>query len=148
MCMNTKQKVMVFIARPHGSHYDWLTRRNAPHLEHGGDRWYVVTGNVESGEPLETAAIREVQEETGINSHITLIKLPIIHSYISNKDTHTEIQEQAFLLVTANNQAIRLNEESTDYLWLQLDKFIDKIWWPKDRQTLKNVLAQALGNKK
>jgi len=146
--MNTKQKVMVFIARPEGGHYEWLARRNTPHLEHGGDRWYVVTGNVESGEPLETAAIREVQEETGINSHTILIKLPIIHSYISNQDRHTEIQEQAFLLVTNYNQAIRLNEESTDYLWLQLDKFIDKIWWPKDRQKLKNVLAQALGSKK
>ncbi len=146
--MKTKPKVMVFIVRPQGNQYEWLARRNAPHLEHGGDRWYVVTGNVEVGETMESAVAREVEEETGINSHISIIKLPVVNQYTSQKESDTLVQEQAFLLLTDYSGAIRLNEESTDYAWLSLGNFVAKIWWPKDREELKKVLAQALNNKK
>ncbi len=146
--MNTRQKVMVFVARAKGSSYEWLARHNAPNPEHGGDRWYVVTGNVEPGETLQQAALREVQEETAISLHTKLLQLPIINTYISNKDSQTKIEEQAFLLITNYTDRIILNEESTDFAWLELDEFIQTIWWPKDKNQLKRVLATALTNKK
>lgn len=146
--MNTRQKVMVFVARAKGSSYEWLARHNAPNPEHGGERWYVVTGNVEPGETLEQAALREVQEETAISSHTKLLQLPISNTYISNKDSQTKIEEQAFLFITNYTDQIILNEESTDFAWLELDEFIQAIWWPKDKNQLKRVLATALTNKK
>lgn len=146
--MSTKQKVMVFIARPKAGSYEWLTRRNAPSPEHGGDRWYVVTGNVEASEMLEASAAREVREETGISSSVEIIKLPFTNSYTSYKDPDIRIEEQAFVLVTNYNDAINLNEESIDYQWLPLEDFVNKIWWPKDRNQLQNILLQAIREKK
>ncbi len=146
--MNIKHKVMVFIARSKGDNYEWFTRHNTPSPEHGGDRWYVVTGNVDLGETLEHAVLREVQEETAISSHTKLIQLPLINSYVSNKDHKTVIEEQAYLFVTDYNDQIVLNEESDDFCWLSLDDFVAKIWWPKDKNKLKDVLATALTNKK
>jgi 8-oxo-dGTP pyrophosphatase MutT (NUDIX family) len=144
--MNIKQKVMVFIARPKGNSFEWLARRNAPSKNHGGDRWYMVTGNIEAGESLEQAAAREAYEETGIIDVDKLIKLPLVNSFSSNTEPNTEFVEQAYLLITNYSGLIKLNNESTDAVWLSLDDFIDKIWWPEEKDKLKNILKNALAN--
>jgi 8-oxo-dGTP pyrophosphatase MutT (NUDIX family) len=144
--MKNKQKVMVFIARPKASGYEWLARRNAPHPEHGGDRWYVVTGNVETGETELQAATREVQEETGITSVQHIAKLPIVNKYYSDAHPNIEFAEQAYLLVTTQHSPVVLNEESTESQWLSLSDFINTIWWPKDKSELKTILESATAN--
>ncbi len=138
---------MVFIARPKAENYEYFARRNAPSPKHGGDRWYMVTGNVEPDETLEEAVVRETQEETGIDTFTKINKLPIVNTYPATDDTETEIIEQAFVLLTEYAGNIELNEESTEYLWLSLEDFVQKIWWPKDRSLLGETLHQALLNK-
>jgi 8-oxo-dGTP pyrophosphatase MutT (NUDIX family) len=140
--MNIQQKVMVFIARPKGDSFEWLARRNAPNKNHGGDRWYMVTGNVEKDESGEQAATREAQEETGINNVEQLIRLPLVNSFVSDSHSDIEFVEQAYLLITNHNGPIILNNESSDSKWLSLDDFIAKIWWPKDKQELKDILSK------
>lgn len=144
--MNIKQKVMVFIARPKDDGFELLARRNAPSKNHGGDRWYMVTGNVEPNESLEQAAAREAYEETGIIDVSKLIKLPLVNTFSSNKEPNTEFVEQAYLLITSYNGPIKLNNESTDAAWLSLDEFIDKIWWAEEKDKLINILKNALAN--
>lgn len=144
--MTTKQKVMVFIARPKGDGYEWLTRHNAPHPDHGGARWYIVTGNVEPGESQEQAATREAAEETGISDAQKIVRLPLVSTYHSDKHPGVEYEEQAYLLLTDHSGPIVLNEESDDSQWLSIDDFVAKIWWTEDRQTLKTLLSDALAN--
>lgn len=145
--MTIKQKVMVFIARPKDEGYEWLTRHNAPHPDHGGARWYIVTGNVEPGESQGQAAIREAAEETGITDVQQLITLPLISTYQSDMQPDIEFVEQAYLLVTNHIGSIVLNEESDDSQWLGLDDFVAKIWWTEDKEALKTILSSALANK-
>lgn len=139
-----RQKVMVFIARPKADRYEWLARHNSPAHGHGGDRWYVVTGNVEPRETLAKAAAREAQEETGIDTHTVLVKLPFVNRFVTSDDQMTNFEEQAYLLVTEYSGQIVLNVESTDYQWLSLDDFVAKIWWPSNKEKLKSILQEAI----
>lgn len=141
--MQTKQKVMVFIARPKGSSFEWLALRNNPDPKHGGDRWYVVTGNVEAEESLEQAAKREVWEETGIDLANQLIPLHISYTYQSDLHPGVNFEEHGFLLITDSPKEIVLNEEHIDSTWLDLDEFASKIWWTDSRKKLRLILETA-----
>jgi len=142
--MKDQQKVMVFIARPKGNDYEWFSRHNAPHPKHGPARWYIVTGNLDNGETHEQAAIREVQEETGINTHTRLIKLDLVSEYDSEFHLDSHFVEHGFLLVTDFRGEIKLNEESNKYKWLLLDEFVAKIWWTDNREKLSKLLQAAI----
>lgn len=142
--MTHKQKVMVFIARSKGKSYEWLARRNAANKNHGGDRWYMVTGNIEANETPKTAALREVTEETGIKDVQRIVELPIVNKYYSDNQPNVEFIERAYLYIADHPGQVKLNEESTNYQWLSLDDFVDKIWWPKDKLELNKVLKEAV----
>jgi 8-oxo-dGTP pyrophosphatase MutT (NUDIX family) len=66
----TKQAVsaggLVFEDRPDGRWVVLISRRNAA----GQLQWTLPKGGLEAGEDLEAAAIREVEEETGLRSSI------------------------------------------------------------------------------
>lgn len=140
----TKHKVMVFIARKEGAEYWFFTRHNLPGPNHGGARWYVVTGAIEAGESASQAARREMQEETGITNVQEIIKLPLEISYYSDKTPEIKYIEQAFLVFTSHDESVALNEESDDYRWLPLDDFCETIWWSQSKTDLKNILLEAL----
>jgi 8-oxo-dGTP pyrophosphatase MutT (NUDIX family) len=142
--MKAHHKVIVFIARKKGNSYEWLARRNAPSPEHGGDRWYVVTGNVDAGELPEHAAKREVAEETGINKITKLVELPIVNTYESDKYAGAKFTEYGFLCLADFAGKVKLNEESTAAEWLTLNDFIAKIWWDDDKAKLQKILHEAI----
>jgi len=49
------------------------------------ERWDLPKGKIDKNESIEAAAIREVQEECGINGHSIIRKLPsTFHIYLSN----------------------------------------------------------------
>lgn len=137
------KKVMVFAITPNSGKYLWLALRNNPHPEHGGDRWFVVTGSVEKGESQLDAARRELLEETGLHG-IAIIKLKqILHSYISERNPGVTYIEQGYLAIT-DSSLVRLNIEHIDYKWLELDDFAKIIWWEADKSELKIILKEAL----
>ena len=140
----TRLKVMVFIARKQNNSYQFLARHNSPSPKHGGSRWYVVTGRIETGESEEQAAQREVREETGIVDTQNITKLPLEIDYNSNKNSEIKYLEQAYLVITEHQKPIVLNEESDDYRWLPLDDFCETIWWSQSKTDLKNILLKAL----
>lgn len=141
MNKHTQNKAMAFIA--YGANTPlWLALRNNPHPEHGGDRWFVVTGSVESGETLSEAAKREVLEETGLKTE-KLVKLnKVRHSYISNNRPGIVFDEQGYLAVV-DSRKVQLNIEHVDYAWLSLDNLINIIWWEGDKTELRKVLEEA-----
>lgn len=142
MVGKVQKKVMVFAAYNHDKHPLWLALRNNPHPQHGGDRWFVVTGSVEKGESLEQAAVRELHEETGLHC-LRLTKLEgIHHSYKSDYHPGVIFDEQAYLAVV-DSKTVELNIEHIDYHWQSLNKFVANIWWEGDRSKLGEDLRSA-----
>jgi len=82
----------------------FLLLRRGPHGDHPGT-WGVPAGHVEFGESPEQAAIREVYEETGY-----VVRTPLV---VLNK-------ADGFMLFGTMIPApfeVKLDPESTDYLW-------------------------------
>ncbi len=102
--------------------------------------WYVVTGACEKRDNNLTDTVkREVKEET--NLELTeIIDLNWIFKYSS---LGSDCIEHAFISYT-NSDNIKLNEESIDYKWCDLDEFIKLINWHYDKEILKSKIKQYL----
>jgi len=85
-----------------------MLRNNEP----GRDLWWTPGGRVRYGETLEEAAIRELNEETGLNP-IKLVKKGVMGHFWSQSHFVT-----TFFYATVMEDRIKLNEEHRDYKWI------------------------------
>nr|WP_320134049.1 lipoyl(octanoyl) transferase LipB [uncultured Holophaga sp.] len=106
-----------------------------------GGWWSPVTGMVEPGETLEQAALREVQEETGLVG--PLRDLGLSHTF--------RVPERGFFRETCFHMEVSVDavldlavEEHRDYRWCGLEEALALVGWDSARAALRR-LAGALG---
>ena len=94
-----------------------LLKRN-PHRKSYPKKWCTVSGIIEKKESPEECALREVKEELGKDGKFTLIRQgePFL-----DKQAEGEWQVYPFLF-KYNSGAITLNNENTQYTWVDLDQ--------------------------
>ena len=136
------QKVLTFIVN---EKKELLLLHNNPiNPIHGGDIWYTVTGGVEDYDvSLEAAVKREVKEETNLDV--------IDIMYLNNKYTFTsrsgmECIEYVFISFIKSGDII-LNEESIGYKWLNINNYVDEIFWYGNKEELRKLLEMGLNKK-
>ena len=118
-----------------------LLHNNPEDPIHGGDIWYTVTGGVEEyDKSLEDAVIREVKEETNLNV-INTKYLDINYTYTSRQDI--ECIEYVFISIVEDGNII-LNEENIGYKWLNINDYIEEIYWYYNKEDLRILLEKAL----
>ena len=133
-----KQKILSFVVY----NKKFLALRNNPHPKHGGDFWFVVTGEVEEGEKQIDSVRREIIEETAlICKEILPLNWGSIYNWRGN--VYKELNFVSFV----DSKKVKLNEEHLEFEWLNLDDFIKKIRWDDDKMLLKRVLKEALNKK-
>ena len=134
-----KKKVLIFVM----CNRKLLALRNNPqNPKHGGDFWFVVIGEVKKGENRIDAVKREIKEETGLNSkEILFLNWGSIYEW--ERDLCKELNFVSF--VDSGN--VTLNEEHTEYEWLDIGDFIERIKWYGDKKILGKVLEKALNKK-
>jgi dATP pyrophosphohydrolase len=111
--------------------------------------WQSVTGTLEPGElPIQTA-MREVQEETGID--ITALGYQLVNCEQVNTYEIREMwryryppdvthnQEHVFCVQVNKDQPIKLTEHSA-YLWLSKQDAMDKVWSETNRQAIEHYV--------
>lgn len=99
---------------------------------------YVITGGVdEYDKSLESAALREVAEEIGIESN-NIISLEYTINY-TDHITFKKYSEHCFG-VRIGEEPIKLNEEHIGYKWLNKNDFINTIWWDYDKGILEKMI--------
>lgn len=76
-----------------------------------------ITGSVEENEDFFSAALREVKEETSIETR-ELIDLNFEHRFIDQWKNHCH--EKVFLLLLNQRPAVVLSEEHSSYKWLPI----------------------------
>ena len=117
-------------------------RNNSKNIKHGGDFWFTVTGSVEDKETVKDAVKREIKEETGLDvNEIFPLNWRSIYSWNNN-----DYEEENFI-VFVNKCAVKLNEEYTEFKWLNIDEFIDIMKWDSNKRILKKVLELGLKRK-
>jgi 8-oxo-dGTP pyrophosphatase MutT (NUDIX family) len=82
-------------------------------------KWDLPKGKLDEGESIETCAIREIKEETGIEG-IKIVK-PLIITY------HTYHQDKEFILKESHWYLVKANKEEATHP--QEDEGIDDCKW-------------------
>jgi len=122
-----------------------LLKNNGDDPIHGGEKWFTVTGSVEpEDKSLEDAVARELLEEIN-QAPIKIINLNTKSKYFSEYDKE-DCLEHNFLSIVNSDKVTLDTVENTDYLWVDLDEYIEKIWWLDDKQILKEQLENEIKN--
>lgn len=94
----------------------FITKRS-PHREHAPNTWEAgVTGRIDQGETFEEAALREVQEETGIS--IKLIMPFNTFRFYRGKDKLEHVGVSYWAKYHSGKVVLDLNEQS-EYRWVE-----------------------------
>jgi 8-oxo-dGTP pyrophosphatase MutT (NUDIX family) len=129
--MALRRKVMVFLyRRTPGLEVLLLKRTKA-----GKGDWHPVTGNVEAHETIPHAAIREVEEETGIG--IVPEPLGVTHTY---EERGSRYHETAFASSTMKDAKVELSEEHTEFAWLAPGEAMQRLAWDTQKKALEQLV--------
>lgn len=135
------KKILIFVVNEDNKVL--LLHNNFNDKTHGGNIWYTVTGGVEeSDKNLYDTVKREVKEET----NLTVIESIYTNVILKYNNKNTNCYEYVFVSFV-NGDNVILNEESTEYLWLDVDDFLNQCYWYYDRKILENILVNGINKK-
>lgn len=122
--------------RPEGRWVLLISRRNAA----GQLQWTLPKGGLEDGEDLETAAVREVREETGLACQIAE-KLGVIDYWFVWKPDEVRYHKFVhYYLMTSDGQAPQArDDEAEDVVWLRLDQALARLSHPNERRLVEQA---------
>jgi 8-oxo-dGTP pyrophosphatase MutT (NUDIX family) len=99
--------------------------------------WEVVHGRIEDGEEPEDAAIREVQEETGLAVR-RLYNVRVQPFYLHR--SHTIEVSVVFAAFVDPRAGITLGPEHMQADWMTTDEALERLFWPAERTSLRELL--------
>lgn len=100
-------------------------------------KWSLPKGHIEGGESLREAAIREVEEETGIRPETVGPRIDTV-DWIFRKDDETVHKYCTFFLMRSRNgRAVpQFDEGITDCMWLPVRDAASRIKYPDTREVV------------
>jgi 8-oxo-dGTP pyrophosphatase MutT (NUDIX family) len=123
--------VVVFLKKSGTLHY-LLLRDNE-------DQWTFAKGQLEEGEKDLTAAIRELEEETGVSSLRILPGFKRTIRYRYNRGTTKVEKTVVFFLGESGSSEFHLSSEHMDAAWLSREDAAERIAF----SNLKQLLLEA-----
>lgn len=108
-------------------------------LNYGAGHWDFAKGHVEEGEGPEDTAIREIEEETGIErlEFYPEFKENIDYTFRTRK--YTVYKEVIFYLAKTDTKTVTLSFEHQGYEWLKYDDAIEKLTYKNAKQLLEKA---------
>lgn len=137
-----RREVMVVVRR--GG--EFLVLHRSPQLE---AYWHLVAGGVEEGESPRRAAIRELQEEVGLDASTGLrdLERPFVYSLLAEPEAvrarfssaQTEVPVDVFVAEVDAGWEPALNEEHDAYRWCSRDDAVALLYWPEPREVVSRL---------
>lgn len=87
-----------------------------------------VHGKIDSGEDPESAARREVFEETGLE--VDTLYSVTVHTFYLHSTGLIDVA-MAFCAFVEGNESITLGPEHSEYCWVSIDEVGDHFTWPR-----------------
>jgi ADP-ribose pyrophosphatase YjhB (NUDIX family) len=114
-----------------------------------GDSWSLPKGHAKDGEDAKQAAVREIQEETGISS---VQVIDILGTYSRSRIGKNGVGEVAddirhitmFLCVTSQQDLQPIDPENPIAEWLSVHKVADRLTHPKDKEFFHKITPKIL----
>lgn len=111
-----------------------------------GSLWQPVTGNVEDGEELAVAALREFDEETGLGGKGAIRPTGHVHRFEQErKGAPRAIEEHVFVAVVRMGARVRLSREHVASRWLPAADALQAVEQPGVRQCIEQALRAVGG---
>lgn len=107
-------------------------------------QWRMIGGKVEEGEAHWKAALRELNEETGLKP-ITFWTLPSLNKFYE-WNTDEILLIPAFAAEISTSDSIKLNREHSTSNWFDIDEAANLISWPEQRRLLKLLHDIVISN--
>lgn len=107
------------------------------------ENWGLPKGHIEGGETAEGAAVREVEEETGLAELQVVAQLPTIDWFFRDRGKLVHKFCHFFLLEALQGEPVpQLDEGITDCQWLPLEQAVRTVSYANAREVI--VAAGAL----
>lgn len=128
---------LVFADRPDGRWVVLISRRNAA----GQLQWTLPKGGLEEGEDLTDAAVREVREETGLQSEI-VGKLGVVDYWFVWRPDEVRYHKYVhyFLMAWRGGDTSVRDDEAEDVVWLPIDGALARLSHPNERRLVRAVI--------
>jgi dihydroneopterin triphosphate diphosphatase len=129
--MTEWSEVMIHVRRGD----EFLVAHRSPET---GGYWHTIAGKIEDGEEPDAAAMRELHEETGLET--TALESLGEFAYV-REDWEAEpglrVHVAAFLVDVEPGWEPTLNEEHDEYRWLPRHEAAALLFWPEPAQLLR-----------
>lgn len=135
--------VAVLVIRRQGGDHQLLMVRRADGIYMGGT-WQLVTGALEPDETAWQAALREMQEETGL-SPVEFYRLSTLTNFY-RPDNDSLNTAPMFCAVVKNDALVTINAENSGFEWVNVTEAESRLMWPGDRQALEELRSVIIGN--
>ena len=93
--------------------------------------WQCVTGKIISGEAVHAAAVRELNEETGLTPHKMWTVDRVSAFYDAENDQMNLLPIFGIEVIT---KRVILSEEHTDYEWVDYEEGIKRLLWKMQKK--------------
>ncbi len=125
---------LVYADRPDGRWVVLISRRNTA----GSLQWTLPKGGLEEGEDLEAAAVREVREETGLESEIAG-KLGVVDYWFVWKPEEVRYHKYVhyFLMAHRGGSTRDHDDEAEDVEWLPVGAALQRLTHPNERRLVR-----------
>ncbi|WP_084529889.1 NUDIX hydrolase [Nocardia crassostreae] len=100
------------------------------------DDWSLPKGKLDPGETPAVAAVREVAEETGLNSRLGRYLGHVTYPVTG----HRKLKRVDYWAAHVLNGAFESNSEVDELVWCGLDGLMDALSYPMDRSIVRNFL--------
>ena len=127
--------IELFVIKHNAGDWRVLVLQRAPDGKRPNS-WETVYGKIDAREKPETAAVRELQEETGLEPH-ALYNVTVSNFYLhASRTIQMCITFAAFV---ADDAIVELGEEHQKFEWLTLDGACDRFTWPREAHALRDA---------
>jgi dihydroneopterin triphosphate diphosphatase len=134
--------VDVYVLRGAGAELECLVLRRGPGGRCPGS-WETVHGHIEAAERPAGAAMRELEEETGLTP-LRLYNLSRVELFYQHRTDEVSLVP-VFAAFVAPDAVVRLGSEHDRFEWLRVAEARLRFLWPRERRALDDILL-LLGN--
>lgn len=138
-----KQLVDVYPYQRKHNEVKFLIFKRAADVQYA-HQWRMIGGKVDPGETFYNAALRELEEETGLSPKLFWC-IPSLNQFYDHSSDRM-LQIPAFGAEVNKELAITLNYEHDSYKWISQDKLDTYIQWPEQKRLMK-LLADIVISK-
>ncbi len=141
--MKRNDYVTVLVIRQQGETWELLQAKRCPEKYLGGT-WQFIAGGLEPDETAWEGALRELREETTLVPREFYRLSTLTRFYRPENDTLNT--SPMFCAIVDASDEVTINDEHTDFRWVELESAERDLMWPGDRLARDEVESVIVNN--